>query len=83
MKNKQAIIGFLVGFAAAFSLGALSDGSVSAMAIELGQRIFRDRNNQIMIGSFSESGYWYFQGKIDAHTQDLLMLARVEETGSP
>ncbi len=66
-----------------FSLGALSDGGVSAMAIELSQRIFRDRNNQIMIGGYSDAGFWYFQGKIDAHVQDLLLLAKVEETGTP
>ena len=81
MKNKGIVIGFILACATFFGLGALSSSQVFDVMSELAQRYWRDANNQIMIGSYSDTGYWYFQGRMDARLEDLLLVHRMELTG--
>lgn len=79
MNKKSIAIGFILGALASFSVGALSNNAISSMANELGNRIYRDRNNQYMIGGWSPTSYWYFQGRIDARLEDLYLLDQIEQ----
>ncbi len=85
MKNKNLVVVLVlacaVSFGAGMAAGGLSHSELITGFNEMGQRFYRDANNQIMIGSFSDEGYWYFQGRMEARAEDAQMLLKLQETG--
>lgn len=74
MNKKSFLLGAFFSAIVFTAVGALStQGSVDTL-VEFHQRRSRDRNNQYMIGGFDERAWWYFQGRIEARTEDIVWL---------
>lgn len=78
--KKSFLVGVLVTSIVFTSVGALSTQSVLDSLIEIGQRRYRDMNNQDMWGTNPDgtknAAWYFFEGRIQARTEDLAWLLR-------